>query len=349
MKKSLFVILGWPFAAACTLGIDNGPGGFSTTAGSGGSAGGAGSSAAGSGGFDPRGAGGAGAGGIGGNGGSGNGNSDAGAVTGGGGGAAGSAGGNAAASGLPCDLANFLMARCQTCHSNPPIAGAPMPLVTYGDLVAPAKSDPAKSAAAMALTRMQDTTRPMPPPPATRASASEIAQVSTWISSGQPRGTCATVPAADGGTGGVTGADAGNPFNTPPVCTSGRTSTVAEGANMAPGQACIACHATNEAPDFTIAGTVYPSAHEPNNCVDAVASAAGATVVIVDAANRTLTLAVNAVGSFYSTTPITTPFRAKVVVGTSERVMGTPQTTGDCNGCHTQNGANSAPGRILLP
>jgi predicted CXXCH cytochrome family protein len=25
------------------------------------------------------------------------------------------------------------------------------------------------------------------------------------------------------------------------------------------------------------------------------------------------------------------------------------QTTGDCNSCHTQSGANGAPGRILLP
>jgi hypothetical protein len=265
------------------------------------------------------------------------------------GGSGGAGGGTAAASGLPCDLANFLVARCQQCHSNPPIGGAPMPLVIYADLVAPAKSDPARSAGAMALARMQDATRPMPPVPATPATASEIALVSNWLSSGQPRGSCAMTPAGDGGAGQVTGSDAGNPFNTPPVCTSGRTSNVSEGANMAPGQACMACHATNEAPDFTIAGTVYPTAHEPNNCVDSVASAAGATVVIVDGANRTFTLPVNAVGSFYSTTRITTPFRAKVVVGTSERVMTAAQTSGDCNGCHTQNGASSAPGRILLP
>jgi len=29
--------------------------------------------------------------------------------------------------------------------------------------------------------------------------------------------------------------------------------------------------------------------------------------------------------------------------------MTAPQTSGDCNGCHTQTGANGAPGRITLP
>jgi hypothetical protein len=29
--------------------------------------------------------------------------------------------------------------------------------------------------------------------------------------------------------------------------------------------------------------------------------------------------------------------------------MAAAQTSGDCNRCHTQNGAMSAPGRIVLP
>jgi hypothetical protein len=118
---------------------------------------------------------------------------------------------------------------------------------------------------------------------------------------------------------------------------------------MAPGQACIACHATNEAPDFAIAGTVYPTAHEPDNCVSAAPTAAGASVVIVDANNRTVTLSVNSAGSFYSSGAVAKPYHAKVVTSASERVMVAAQTSGDCNGCHTQNGANGAPGRILLP
>jgi hypothetical protein len=32
-----------------------------------------------------------------------------------------------------------------------------------------------------------------------------------------------------------------------------------------------------------------------------------------------------------------------------ERVMAAMQMSGDCSSFHTQTGANSAPGRILLP
>ena len=40
---------------------------------------------------------------------------------------------------------------------------------------------------------------------------------------------------------------------------------------------------------------------------------------------------------------------AKVVVNGIERAMVTPQTLGDCNACHTQNGLQGAPGRIIVP
>jgi hypothetical protein len=43
------------------------------------------------------------------------------------------------------------------------------------------------------------------------------------------------------------------------------------------------------------------------------------------------------------------PFTAKVTFQGREIVMTTPQTDGDCNSCHTETGANGAPGRIKLP
>ncbi|HJX65368.1 MAG TPA: hypothetical protein VJ860_15605 [Polyangia bacterium] len=44
------------------------------------------------------------------------------------------------------------------------------------------------------------------------------------------------------------------------------------------------------------------------------------------------------------------PYTAKVVNGSGiERVMVSTASSGDCNGCHTQTGANGAPGRITLP
>ncbi|HSY23238.1 MAG TPA: hypothetical protein VK841_14025 [Polyangiaceae bacterium] len=54
-------------------------------------------------------------------------------------------------------------------------------------------------------------------------------------------------------------------------------------------------------------------------------------------------------GNFYSTGSIATPFDAKVLNGSKERDMVAAQTSGDCNSCHTEQGANGAPGRIMPP
>jgi hypothetical protein len=73
-----------------------------------------------------------------------------------------------------------------------------MSLVTYEDLMAPSKSDPLKSVAAVSLARMQSASMPMPPSgPLTSAQALVLAN---WIVAGTPKGTCAA------GTGGTTGA-----------------------------------------------------------------------------------------------------------------------------------------------
>jgi hypothetical protein len=101
-------------------------------------------------------------------------------------------------------------------------------------------------------------------------------------------------------------------------------------------------------PSLTIAGTVYPTAHEPDLCNGANGSN-GARVVITGADGQTQTLTPGASGNFNSRTAVKTPFKAKVTYMGRERAMASSQTSGDCNSCHTQNGANSAPGRILLP
>jgi hypothetical protein len=147
-----------------------------------------------------------------------------------------------------------------------------------------------------------------------------------------------------GGTG-----DAGN-TDTPTVCTSQQTWTRGDRGSplMHPGGTCITCHDANGGPSFSIAGTVFPTAHEPDDC-DGVTGTATLQVVITDANNQTTTLTVNSAGNFYSAAAIATPFSAKVVSGTRERAMTDTQTSGDCNSCHTVDGANGAPGRIMAP
>lgn len=140
----------------------------------------------------------------------------------------------------------------------------------------------------------------------------------------------------------------GSSVTTSAVCTSGTawTGGNAGSPTMNPGMACINCHASGgEGPLFSIAGTLYPTVNEPDLCN----GAGGATVMITGADGQTLTLTANAAGNFFSEVPIATPFAAKVVFEGRERAMAAHQTSGDCNGCHTQNGANGAPGRIVLP
>jgi hypothetical protein len=218
-----------------------------------------------------------------------------------------------------------------------------MSLRSRADLMAPAISDPTKTMAVVAVSRMMNTASPMPPVGLPAATATEIASLQTWISAGYPTTGCAT--GVDAGTG-------PDPFSVAPTCTSNTTWTrgTSGSGSMEPGMACINCHASSggEAPRFTIAGTVYPTAHEPDLCNGANGTN-GALVVITGADGASTTITPNAVGNFYYTGSVATPFRAKVTYMGRERDMAATQTSGDCNSCHTQNGTMSAPGRILLP
>ena len=135
-----------------------------------------------------------------------------------------------------------------------------------------------------------------------------------------------------------------------PVCTSKITWTRGNNASMRPGEACITCHATNpEAPTFVVAGTVYPTAHEPADCNGSNSNGA-AVVIITDAAGAAHQIPVDASGNFMlEGAAIPLPYTARVQVGTATRSMVTAQTNGDCNTCHTATGTNGAPGRIMLP
>jgi hypothetical protein len=142
-------------------------------------------------------------------------------------------------------------------------------------------------------------------------------------------------------------------YNTPLVCTSGDHWTGGDrgAGNMYPGRPCVACHATKRGPPFTIAGTIFPTAHEPDDCNGADGFFTGAAVIITDANGATHTTLANLAGNFYfpAAEKIPFPYRAKITSGGRERVMVLPQMNADCNSCHTVTGAMMAPGRIMLP
>jgi hypothetical protein len=259
------------------------------------------------------------------------------------------------ASDLPCDVASLLSSKCLSCHGTRLAGGAPMSLTNYAQLTAPAISDSSKTMAVVAVSRMMDTANPMPPPGYPAATSTEVAALQNWISAGYPTTGCSSVtpPPADAGT------LPPDPFAVAPTCTSGKnwTGGINGSGSMQPGVACINCHKSTggEAPQFTIAGTLYPTAHEPDQCNGVNGTTAGAQVVITDANNKIITVTPNSVGNFYYTGAVATPFHAKVTYMGRERDMVGGQTSGDCDACHTQNGtavpstASPAPGRIILP
>ena len=177
-----------------------------------------------------------------------------------------------------------------------------------------------------------------------------------------------TVAPLDGGgpaTGsdGGGGTDAGSTVDgsTPvvSVCTSGTTWTNGNigSPQMRPGDTCISCHKSSggKSPQFLVAGTVYPTRHEPLNCngLESV------SVVITDANGTETTLTSNAVGNFacgptpssgFTVCNPVFPISARILTMDGKTAtMTDPQMTGDCNSCHTETGNSNAPGRISPP
>ncbi len=135
------------------------------------------------------------------------------------------------------------------------------------------------------------------------------------------------------------------------LCTTDSYWRGGENDRMRPGEACVSCHAQErEGPAYTIAGTVYATGHEPDDCNGV--SGGGpedVSVLITDANGREIALSPNAAGNFTLRDQIALPYTAKVISAAGERIMVGPQTVGDCNACHTAEGLGGAPGRITLP
>ena len=125
---------------------------------------------------------------------------------------------------------------------------------------------------------------------------------------------------------------------------------------MAPGRACISCHEDSnaasgemDAPIFAFAGTAYPTAHEPMDCV--ASGSEGAEIEVTDAMGKVFTQPANSSGNFFEEDIVgfTFPYRATIRFQGRERRMLLPQIIGDCNSCHSETGDQDAPGRILPP
>lgn len=252
---------------------------------------------------------------------------------GGGGGSGNATTGGTAGDGLPCDVQKVLSDNCWSCHGVTPSQSAPNSLVTY---------DQVAQFADEAIARMRAGSMP----PGGGMADADIATIENWVKSGKQKASCDNPAPTD------TGPDL---FSMAPQCSSNKfwpKASNAESPLMHPGRACIDCHSSGEGPSFAIAGTAYPTGHEPDDCNSQPPS--GAKVQVLDASKKVVAeAAVNSAGNFYISTRtlsrIPAGGRVQIVSSAGTRVMSDTPKTGDCNSCHTQDGTNNAPGRIVFP
>lgn len=115
-------------------------------------------------------------------------------------------GGGNGATGLPCDVAGVLAAKCISCHGTTPSGGAPNSLTTRENLTA--QSNLGGTVASRCLARVQDPQVPMPPRASgVSISAADVAVLQSWVNAGLPGGACssASQPPGDGAGGGTGG------------------------------------------------------------------------------------------------------------------------------------------------
>lgn len=107
---------------------------------------------------------------------------------------------------LPCDVSTVLEASCQSCHGNPTSSGAPMALVTFADLHAPAPSDPSRRVYQRVGARIHAATRPMPPPPYPLLDGVDLLTLDHWTAADAPPARdgfdCTNLPPGPGNGGG---------------------------------------------------------------------------------------------------------------------------------------------------
>lgn len=117
-------------------------------------------------------------------------------------------GGSGAGSGktdIPCDVYDIVAEKCQSCHAEKPLYGAPMPLVTAADFAAAAKSNPAKTVAQLVSERIHDAAKPMPPVPTGPLDSGSLKVMDTWLGAGAPASkdqpACMTSSTSSGSSG----------------------------------------------------------------------------------------------------------------------------------------------------
>ena len=123
----------------------------------------------------------------------------------------------------------------------------------------------------------------------------------------------------------------------------------ATGPTMQPGDDCLRCHSSGSdyptAPDFSAAGTVFPSLDS-----DVTSGVAGVGVELLAPDGALLArLETNSVGNFYTTMPLPSGFRVRLDHAGERIEMPCPPPAGNCGACHSLPPIGEARGRIFVP
>lgn len=119
------------------------------------------------------------------------------------------------------------------------------------------------------------------------------------------------------------------------------------GPEMLPGDNCRSCHGAPssrypDAPDWSIAGTVFAGPDSDEGVADV-------TVSVIDATGARITATTNAAGNFYTAIPAVAPYSVSLHKGAASITMAVPPPAGGCNACHSLRPIGGAPGRLFLP
>ena len=111
-------------------------------------------------------------------------------------------------------------------------------------------------------------------------------------------------------------------------------------AEMDPGDSCASCHNGRKAPAFGAAGTVYAGRVAGKH--DGIPDVA---IDITDSSGRSVSLASNAAGNFFTREALTPPLQVTLTRAGGAKVSSVAPS-GDCNSCHK---GGSTLGRLFTP
>ncbi len=237
-------------------------------------------------------------------------------------------------SGIPCNVATLLAAKCTTCHADPlPSPSYLASLVTLAELKAPSKLDPTKNEVEESVALMTLTSGATAMPPTSGSPAADIAVLQAWISSGYAAGAACDGGAPPSPTGVFTNAP---PYAAPTKACSGKHNA---------GQECMGCHSGNSDNAFLMGGTLYDgSGNAVVNAEVRLVDSTGKATSVYSCQNGNFYIGANNGGTLNgpATVGVRNATTTQTMVTTLSSGSQPPASSGGaCNACHASGGTTT--------